>query len=200
MVRAVKTLYQAMDAVMKDIEIRKLHEQDLEKLTFANGYTKWVSESSEKAKVELKELILQKLKDGYEVWAAIDGNEVVGFVIVGTWYLIPGGKTIEAVEVAKPYRGKGIGFNLLSRILKEEEGMFVLSISPEAGYEKALEELYKKLEFVPLTEDYMVRFPSNTEKIERWIRYLARLNEVYATLLKVLQEKLRRLRKVEGAE
>ncbi|MEM1537981.1 MAG: GNAT family N-acetyltransferase [Candidatus Nezhaarchaeales archaeon] len=185
---------------MAGIEIRRLSERDLEKLTFANGYSRWVSASGEKGKVELKELILQRLKDGYEVWAAIDGNEVVGFVIVGTWYLMPGGKTIEAVEVAKPYRGKGIGFNLLNKILKEDGEIFVLSASPEAGYEKALEEFYKRLEFVPLTEDYMIRFPPDAGKIERWIRYLARLNEIYAALLKELREARRRLEKPEDTK
>lgn len=186
---------------MANIEIRKLREQDLEKLTFADGYTRWVSGSGEKAKVELKELILQKLKDGCEVWAAIDGNEILGFVIVGTWYLMPGGKTIEAVEVAKPHRGKGIGFNLLDRILKEEEGsIFALAASPEAGYEAALEEFYKRLEFTPLTEDYMVRFPADTSKMEKWIRYLARLSEVYAALLKELKEKREKLRKGGATE
>lgn len=94
------------------------------------------------------------------------------------------------MEVAKPYRGRGVGYSLLDRILKEVEAVFVLTPYPEAGYEKALEEFYRRFGFRYLSngKEYMVRIPEDPKKLEKWIKHIDKLIDIYELLIKEMKE------------
>ncbi len=171
------------------ITIKKTDQKELEKLRIADGFTRWVLSPGDKGKNELKEILIERLNEGAEVWIAVKNGEIIGFVIIADWPALPEGKAIEAMEVAKPYRGKGIGYSLLDRILKEAEAIFVLTPYPEAGYEKALEEFYKGFGFKYLSnnKEFMVRIPENPEKLEKWIKHIDRLIDVYEMLIREMK-------------
>jgi|YelNatPaOPRAMG01_1025707.scaffolds.fasta_scaffold04789_11 GNAT superfamily N-acetyltransferase len=184
------------------ITIKKTSQKELEDLEVADGFTRWIPSPGDKGRNELKEILIERLNEGAEVWIAVENREIIGFAIVTDWPALPEGKAIEAMEVAKPYRGRGIGYSLLNRILKETEAIFVLTPYPEAGYEKALEEFYKRFDFKYLSnnKEFMVRIPENPEKLEKWIKHIDRLIDIYELLIKEMKrmydEKYRALLKL----
>lgn len=172
------------------VSIIKATEEDLLKYKISSGFVKWVPSHDDRGKEELRELLRSKIREGMEVWLAVDAEEIVGFVIVSDWPVLSGAKAIEAMEVAKPFRGKGIGSLMLSRIIKEYDTLIALMPSPEEGYERELEKFYERFGFRYLTDDYMVRIPDTPEtehKLRKWIRQVDRLLEIYQVLLKEMK-------------
>lgn len=172
------------------VSVVKATNDDLDRYKIAPGFVKWVSSHDEKGREELKELLKSKMREGMEVWIAVDKEEVVGFTIVSDWPVLPGAKAIEAMEVAKPFRGKGIGSMMLSKVIKEYDTLIALMPSPEEGYEKELEKFYERFGFRYLTSDYMVRIPDSQEagyKLRKWIHQIDRLLEIYQVLLKEMK-------------
>lgn len=170
----------------------KASKEDIDKLKIATGFNKWIATNDDRGKEELKQLLKSRLDEGMEVWLAVDGDEVVGFAIVGSWPALPGAKTIEAIEVAKQLRGRGIGSTMIRRIMSEHSAPIALTLSPEEGYESGLVKFYEDLGFRRLTEDYMVRIPEATEvgsKLKRWIEVVSELLEIYQVLLKEMKER-----------
>lgn len=172
------------------LTIRKLTLDDLKTLEIAEGFARWISSSGEKGKSELRQLLQQRLTDGEEILVAIEWNLIIGFAVIANWATMPGGKALESMEVAKEYRGKGIGSELVKRILEEREAIVALTPYPEAGYEKALEEFYGKFGFKHITEDIMIQIPASPDKVKRWIEIVERLMEVYNALLKEMKARL----------
>ncbi len=169
------------------VTVKRATLEDIEKLKVASGFTKWVSTSNDKGKEELKQLLKSRLKDGMDVWLAIDGDEIVGFTIISDWPALPGAKAIEAIEVARSYRGKGVGSMMLSKIIGELDTLIALMPSPEEGYEEELKKFYERFGFRYLTEDYMVRIPDDEYKLRRWMEQVDRLLEIYQVLLKEMK-------------
>lgn len=162
--------------------VRKASLDDMEKLKISSGFSRWFSSHDEKGKSELKEFLKDKLKEGLDLYLAIDNDEVVGFIALSNWPTVPGGKAIEALEVAKPYRGRGTGSMILKEVLKDWDTIMVLTPSAEEGYEEELESFYKRFGFRPLTEEYMVRIPEGPQsgdKLRKWIHHIDRLIEIY---------------------
>jgi L-amino acid N-acyltransferase YncA len=189
----------------------KASKEDIDKLKIATGFARWIATHDDKGKEELKQLLKSRLDEGMEVWLAVDGDEVVGFTIVGSWPALPGAKTIEAVEVAKQLRGRGIGSAMIRRIMSEHAAPIALTLSPEEGYESGLEKFYEDLGFRRLTEDYMVRIPEVAEggsKLRKWMEVVGELLEVYQALLKEMKTRydeayrrsLEAIRERRGAE
>ncbi|MEM4699933.1 MAG: GNAT family N-acetyltransferase [Candidatus Nezhaarchaeales archaeon] len=172
------------------VSIIKAAEGDVLKYKISSGFVKWVSSHDDRGKEELRELLRSKIKEGVEVWLAVDNGEIVGFTIVSDWPVLPGAKAIEAMEVAKPFRGRGIGSAMLSKIIEEHDTLIALMPSPEEGYEKELEEFYGRFGFHYLTNDYMVRIPDTPEagyKLRKWIQQVDRLLEIYQVLLREMK-------------
>jgi len=172
------------------VTVLKATKEDIDKYRISSGFTKWISSHDEKGKEELRQLLKSRLEEGMEVWLAVDGDEVIGFAIISDWPALPGAKAVEAIEVAKPYRGKGIGSMLLSKITSELDTLIALMPSPEEGYEKELEKFYERFGFRYITDDYMVRIPDGPDsgyKLRRWIEQVDRLLEIYQVLLKEMK-------------
>jgi len=172
------------------VTVRKATLEDIDKLKISSGFTRWISSHDEKGRAELKQLLRDRLREGLDVWLAVENDEVVGFAIISDWPALPGAKAIEAIEVARPYRGKGVGSALLSSITSELDTIIALMPSPEEGYEKELEKFYERFGFKYITEDYMVRIPESPEsgyKLRRWIDQIDRLLEIYQVLLKEMK-------------
>lgn len=169
------------------VVVRKATREDLERLKIATGFTRWISTSDDRGKEELRQLLLDRMGEGMDVWIAVEGDEIVGFTVVSDWPALPGAKAIEAMEVARPYRGKGVGSMMLSRIISELDTLIALMPSPEEGYEEELKRFYERFGFRCLTEDYMVRIPDSEYKLRRWIEQIDRLLEIYQVLLKEMK-------------
>jgi len=170
------------------IIIKKLDIKQLEKLKVAEGFTRWVRSTNEKSKKELKHVLFSRLMGGTEVWGAIVNNTLVGFMIVSSWTALPGAKIIDAIEIVKHYRGKGIGSKLLNSFLNEyQDSVIGLLLYPEAGYEDKLIKFYKKHGFEDLEEGIMIRFPSKPEKLMVWVKYIQDLRNLYDRLLKIIR-------------
>ncbi|MCX8205399.1 MAG: GNAT family N-acetyltransferase [Candidatus Nezhaarchaeota archaeon] len=172
------------------VSVIKAAEEDLDKYKISPGFVKWICSHDDKGKEELRGLLKSKLKEGMEVWLAVDAEEVIGFTIISDWPVLPGAKAIEAMEVAKPYRGRGIGSMMLSKVIKEHDTLIALMPSPEEGYEKELEKFYERFGFHHLTSDYMIRIPDTPEagyKLRKWIQQLDRLLEIYQVLLREMK-------------
>jgi len=172
------------------VRVIKASKEDIEKYRIADGFTKWITSHDEKGKEEIKELLKSRVDEDMDVWLAVEGDEVVGFAIVGNWPALPGAKALEAMEVAKPYRGRGVGSALLSKIISELDTIIALMPSPEEGYEKELERFYERFGFQYITDDYMVRIPDTPEsgyKLRKWIDHVDRLLEIYQVLLKEMK-------------
>lgn len=170
--------------------IRKLTSEDLGKLDIVEGFSRWISSSGDKGKAELRELLERRLVDGEEVLVAIEDNLLVGFAVVADWKAVPDGRALDSMEVAEPYRGKGIGSELIKAMLAERETIVALTPYPESGYEKALESFYQDFGFRFVSEDVMVRIPDSREKLTRWIRHLEKIVSLYDSLIKEMKTKL----------
>ena len=121
------------------IIIKKLTISDLKSLDITEGFTWSVKSSGEKGKAELKEFLTQKLLDGADVLIALDENKIIGFSIITDWRALPNAKSLDAMEVARPYRGKGIGSMMMQRLMEEWDTLIALTLLPEHGYEKILD-------------------------------------------------------------
>jgi len=171
--------------------LKKLSLAGLAKLNMAAGFDRWIKTEDDKGKAELKEKLRKFISSKKAVWCAIDGNSIVGFGIVDNLEELPGGKSIETLEVAQGYRRHGIGSMILDRILSEYgEAIMALNPAPELGYEKELEEFYKRHGFRSFSEDLMVRFPSDLEKLQKWMAYLDELLDTYKMLRRKMAEEL----------
>ncbi|MCP8305008.1 MAG: GNAT family N-acetyltransferase [archaeon] len=160
---------------------------DLQDLDIADGFTRWVESSGDKGKAELRELLRQRLKERADVLVAVEENKIVGFAIIVDWAALPNAKALDAMEIAQPYRGKGIGSMLVQRIIKEWDTLIALMPSPEPGRERDLERFYKKLGFRQIGDDAMVLIPRSGDKLRRWVVHLERLLYVYDSLLKEMK-------------
>lgn len=172
------------------VTIIRASKEDIDKYKIADGFTKWIASHDERGKEEIRELLKSRIDEDMDVWLAVEGGEVVGFAIIGDWPALPGAKAIEAIEVARPYRGRGVGSALLSRIISELDTIIALMPSPEEGYEKELEKFYERFGFRYITDDYMVRIPDTPEsgyKLRKWIDQVDRLLEIYQVLLKEMK-------------
>lgn len=64
------------------ITIKKVDRKELEELEIADGFTRWIPSPGEKGKAELKEILIERLNEGAEVWIAIKNSEIIGFAII----------------------------------------------------------------------------------------------------------------------
>ncbi len=173
------------------VTIIKLSSTELSKLNMAVGFNRWIPTEDARGKAELKQKLKKFLSIKKDVWCAVDSNLIVGFGVVGNLTGLPGGKTIETLEVAQPYRRRGIGSLILGQILNEYgEAIMALNPSPELGYERELEEFYKRHGFRSFSEDLMVHFPSDIEKLRRWMIRLDELLDTYKLLRRKMAEEL----------
>lgn len=158
----------------------------------ARGYSRWLTTNSEDDVKEFKRVFKTRLREGSEVWIAILKGVVVGYLILANWIVLPEAKVIEAFEVARPYRGMGIGSKLLSRVLEEYSDRIVgLLLYPEPGYEDRLREFYRNFGFIDLGGSTMIKFPDKVdEKVLGLLRYLRDLRDLYDLLLKAFEERV----------
>jgi GNAT superfamily N-acetyltransferase len=161
------------------IVIKKLTIPDLNNFDIIDGFTWSVKSSGEKGKAELKELLRQKLLDGADVLIALDENRIIGFSIITNWRALPNAKSIDVMEVARPYRGKGVGSMIMQRLIEEWDTLIALTLSPEPGYEKILDKFYQKFGFKNMTNDIMVRIP-NDGRLKEWIDYMENVLKEYS--------------------
>ncbi|MCP8307192.1 MAG: GNAT family N-acetyltransferase [archaeon] len=159
--------------------IKKLTISDIESLDVTEGFTWSVKSSGEKGKVELKEFLRQKLLDGADVLIALDENKIIGFAIINDWRALPNAKSLDAMEVARPYREKGVGSMIMQRLIEEWDTLIALTLLPEPGYEKILDKFYQKFGFKSITSDIMVRIPSDG-KLKEWIDYMEDVLKEYS--------------------
>jgi len=160
---------------------------DLQALNIADGFTRWVESSGEKGKAELRELLRQKLTEGADILVVVEENKIVGFAIIVDWRTLPNAKALDAMEIAQPYRGKGIGSLLVQRIIEEWDTLIALIPTPEPGRERDLERFYERFGFRRIAEDAMVLIPKSGDRLRKWIVYLERLLHVYDSLLKEME-------------
>ncbi|MEM3736525.1 MAG: GNAT family N-acetyltransferase [Candidatus Bathyarchaeia archaeon] len=171
--------------------VRRLSLTELSKLHIAAGFSRWVSTDDAKGKIELKRKLKKFISEKKDVWCAVDNGYLIGYGIVDDLAELPGGKTLETLEVAQNYRRRGIGSIILNRILGEYgEALMAVVPFPEFGYEKELEEFYRRHGFKKFSEDLMFRFPSDAEKLRKWITYLDELLDTYKTLRKKMASEL----------
>jgi GNAT superfamily N-acetyltransferase len=159
--------------------IKKLTISDLDCLDVAEGFTWSVKSFDEKGRAEIKEFLRQKLLDGANVMTALDKNKIIGFSIVTDWRALPNAKSLDAMEVARPYRGKGIGSMMMQRLIEEWDTLIALTLLPEQGYEKILDRFYQKFGFKSMTSDIMVRIPDDG-KLREWIDYMENVLKEYS--------------------
>jgi GNAT superfamily N-acetyltransferase len=172
------------------ISVRKIDAEQLKNLEIASGFTRWFNTKDDKSKQELKDLLNLRILDGDEVWVALKGKIITGFMIVTDWSALPSAKVIDAIEIAEPYRDRGIGSQLLNAFIKtHQEIVCGLLLYPEKGYEKKLEKFYKSLGFELLSENVMVRFPASPEKFQVLAKYLRDLLDLYNKMLKAIESK-----------
>ncbi|MCP8306481.1 MAG: GNAT family N-acetyltransferase [archaeon] len=128
--------------------IKKLTMSDLQDLDIADGFTRWVESSGDKGKAELRELLRQRLKERADVLVAVEENKIVGFAIIVDWAALPNAKALDAMEISQPYRGKGIIFMLVQRIIKEWDDIIALLPSPEPSSGSDYADAFHKKVFV----------------------------------------------------
>ncbi|MCP8323638.1 MAG: GNAT family N-acetyltransferase [Candidatus Methylarchaceae archaeon HK02M2] len=167
--------------------IKKLTVKDLQTLDITPGFIRWVESSGEKGKSELRQFLGQRLTEGADILVATQGNKIIGFAIVVDWPTLPNAKALDAMEIAQPYRKKGIGSMLVKKIIEEWDTLIALIPSPEPGRERDLERFYEKFGFRHIAEDAMVLLPKSDDKLKRWVVYLQRLLYVYDSLLKEMK-------------
>jgi len=172
------------------ILVKKLTAEDLESLEVAEGFTRWIESSSKDGKAELKKHLAERLSDGNEIWGALDGDILVGFAVIADWHSFPGGKAIDSMEVAESHRGSGVGSKISSKIIEEHDTIMAVIPFPEPGFEKKLENFYHKFGFKHVTGDVMIRIPNGRDKLNRWIKYLDRLLDLYDSLRKEFDERM----------
>lgn len=184
-------------SLTKTFLVLKLKDTDiklLDSLTVPVGFTRWIRSDDEEGRRELKEHLKHRILLEQEVWIAINiserGGELVGFAIIVNWPGLFRAKAIDAIEVAQPYRGMGVGSLLLGRILRDSETIFVLMFSPEPGMEVRLERFYRRFGFTFLNQDYMIYLPENRDKLVRWLRIVSELIDINNTVKQRIEEKL----------
>lgn len=173
------------------ISVKKLNKEDLQQYAIAEGFMRWVSSTGDKGKEELRAMLVDRLRDGNDVWGALDDGILVGFAVVSPWAVLPGGRALDSMEVAAPHRGEGIGTEIVKRLLEEQDTILGLTPYPEAGYEEDLEQFYERFGFRHVTADVMVRMPSDRERLSRWVRHLERLVDLYDSLLKAVKSRVK---------
>lgn len=136
-------------------------------------------------------MLLERLRDKSEIWGALDDNTLMGFAVVAPWAVLPGGKALDSLEVAASHRGKGIGTEIVKRLIEEQDTIMGLTPFPEAGREEELDEFYKRFGFTHVTPDVMVRMPADRQRLSRWIRHLERLVDLYDSLLRAVKSRLK---------
>lgn len=109
----------------------------------------------------------------------MDENKIIGFSIIADWRALPNAKSLDAMEVARPYRGKGIGSMIMQRLIEEWDTLTSLTLLPELGYEKILDKFYQKFGFKRITNDIMVRIP-NDGRLKEWIDYMEDVLKEYS--------------------
>ena len=173
------------------VVVKKLSATELSNLDMAVGFDRWIPTEDAKGRAELKQKLENFLTGEKEVWVAIEDNIIVGFGVVAEFEGLPGGRTLESLEVTESFRRRGIGSGLMSEILRGYgETIVALMPLPELGCEKELEEFYKRHGFRSFSEDLMVRFPSDPEKLKWWITYMDNLLDSYKTLRRKMAEEL----------
>jgi len=173
------------------ISVRRLGKEDLQRCVIAEGFVRWVSSTGDRGKEELREMLLDRLRDGNDVWGALDDDTLVGFAVVAPWMVLPGGRALDSMEVAAPHRGKGIGTEIVKCLLDEQDTIMGLTPYPEPGREEDLEQFYERFDFRHVTSDVMVRMPSDQERLSRWVRHLERLVDLYDSLLRTVRTRLK---------
>ncbi len=136
-------------------------------------------------------MLLERLGDKSEIWGALDDNTLMGFAVVAPWAVLPGGKALDSLEVAASHRGKGIGTEIVKRLIEEQDTIMGLTPFPEAGREEELDKFYKRFGFTHVTSDVMVRMPADRQRLSRWLRHLERLVDLYDSLLKAVKSRLK---------
>ncbi len=195
--------------VYEDVEpeipcfITKLYPRDirlLETIHISDKFRRWVSSEGERGREEAKKLLKERLQMGQEVWIVVSlekgVSEIIGFALIVNWPGLPRAKAIDAMEVAVPYRRKKIGSSLLRRIINDDDTIYVLMFSPEPGKEVALEKFYRSFDFEFLSGDYMIRFPNDVKKLEKWGKFVDNLLEIYKSLKNKLENKTRMLKAI----
>ncbi|MCP8304848.1 MAG: GNAT family N-acetyltransferase [archaeon] len=167
------------------IVVKKLTIPNLQSLDVTDGFTWSIKSSSEEGKVKFKELLRQKLSDGAEILLAVEGDEIVGFAVIVDWQALPNTKFLDAMEVAKPYRSKGIGSMIMQRMVEEWDTLIALTPSSEPGFEEKLRNFYRRFGFKAITSDIvepviMVRIPSDSDRLKEWVEYIEKALKEYS--------------------
>ena len=165
--------------------IKKRALSNLPKFDIVEGFTWSVKTSDDEGKAKLKSLLKQKLLDGAEILLAVEDSNVVGFAIILNWQALPDAKFLDSIEVARPYRNKGIGSTIMHRIFEEWDTLIALEPLSEPHYEEKLIKFYQRFGFKTITSDLitpviMTRIPRNNEKLKEWIEYINKRIDEYS--------------------
>lgn len=153
---------------------------DLQCLDVAEGFRWSIKSFGEEGKVELRGFLRQRLLGGAEILVAVEENKVVGFAVIVDWHALSDAKKLDAMEVARSYRCKGIGSMLMRRILDGWDTLIALTLLAEAGYEEWLSRFYQRFGFMRMTRDVMVRISGGSDKLKGWIEYMEGVLEGYS--------------------
>ncbi|MEN3017384.1 MAG: GNAT family N-acetyltransferase [Candidatus Methanosuratincola petrocarbonis] len=154
------------------VDIRILVDgEDLKQFRIADGFMEYLNLSGSITQ-DVYQFLKSQLGSG-NIFIAIEANKIVGFAIIKDWETIPESKRLEIIEVAKPFRGRGIGSFLMKQIIKEINTMIILiAISPAPEYQDKLVNFYKNFGFEELetftNETVMARIPKDRQKLIFW--------------------------------
>lgn len=167
------------------ISIKKLSPPDLNSYQIHDGFKWCIKSSTLDAKYKVKDLIKQKISDQADILLAIEENTIIGFAVIIDWKILPNSKYLDAIEVAEPYRGKGIGSEMMKKLLDEWDTLVALMLTSEPGHEKKLYGFYQKFGFKVITDEMieppiLVRIPKNDEKLKNWIEYISKISDKYS--------------------
>lgn len=157
-----------MEESVEMINIKVLSRTDeLKRLNMANGFS-----------VEISEFLRASPKTR-KIFLAIKENLVVGFAVVSDWEALPSSKELEIIEVAKPFRGKGIGSLLMHNIIEDKTNALIITLahSPEPSSQERLVKFYGKFGFEIIwemsdREVFMARIPRCVDYLNFCKKYI----------------------------
>lgn len=160
---------------MIDIKILN-HADELKQFGIAYGFTEYLISCSN-GRSSVSEFLKSKVEAGV-IFLAVEESQIIGFAVVSDWESLPDSKRLEIIEVAKPFRGRGIGSLIMRRVTTEIDTMIILTASSsEPYYQAKLIDFYKNFGFEPISEGsasevIMARIPKDSEKLDFWIKHI----------------------------
>jgi len=147
------------------------NQEGILSLEVSDGFTWYSNWSLDSGVPPIKSFLVRRIADSAHVFLAIKDAMIVGFAVVIVWPKLPGCKMLEAIEVAKTFRGGGVGTKLMSAVVGNLDDLLILTALPEAGHEEDLLKFYRQFGFIVLTRSevrpaIMARLPNDLEKLK----------------------------------